>query len=57
MKATPKSCSCKQCRALRSAHREQRLIDERRFRHSQNQALRTLREDALVPAGFGGMAA
>lgn len=52
MKATPKSCSCGQCKHSKHTRPGNQYIkfEERAFRHASNQALRQGRED-LVPAG------
>lgn len=52
MKATPKSCSCCQCKFAKHTRRGNKLIklEERSFRHASNQALRQGKED-LLPAG------
>lgn len=59
MKSTPKSCSCRQCRAQRSRNGAGELmkLEERAFRHGQKQALKQGREVELMPAGIRQYAA
>jgi len=51
-KATPKSCSCRQCRWAKHTKPGNRMVKqgERAFRHRSNQDLRQGSED-IVPAG------
>lgn len=52
MKATPKSCSCGQCKHAKHTGPGNRYVKlgERAFRHASNQALRQGKED-ITPAG------
>lgn len=50
MKATPKSCGCRQCHYARQVCKHAMKREERAFRHAMNQALRQGSED-IIPAG------
>jgi hypothetical protein len=53
MKATPKSCSCRQCMFSKHTKGGNQWVklEERAFRHKSNQALRQGKEENLIPAG------
>lgn len=54
-KQTPKSCRCTQCLAGKRTDPGKEIMkkDERRHRHSANQALRQGKEDDVLPATHG----
>lgn len=55
MKATPKSCSCRQCKYAKHTNAGNKEVkrQERAFRHAQNRLLRTGHEDILVAGAMG----
>lgn len=47
-KQTPKSCSCFQCKAAKGNMKHQMKLDERAFRHKQNQRIKFAHEDVEI---------
>ena len=55
MKHTPKSCSCRICRLGKATKAQKTMMKlaERAFRHAAKVALKSGREELVLPAPYG----
>lgn len=55
MKATPKSCGCRHCKAVKgkAGGKHDMRISERRFRHNANTMTKLGRDEDVAPATHG----